>query len=262
MSYRIDYSRLDQPHILMFVFHPREDWTPLPPSATDHAVPVGDEVSISCRFFTADESSPSILFFHGNGEVAYDYDDIAPLYNRLGINLFVADYRGYGQSNGNPSFSNTVSDAHVIFNYFRDTLQANNYTGPLFIMGRSLGSLSAVELASSYPQYLNGLIIESGFASTGRLLTFLIPMISSSGYDNLEQANLEQIRSVTLPALIMHGEYDEIIPHEQAEIFYENVSSQDKKLLTIPGAGHNDIMLIGMEQYFSAIHEFVAQKPK
>ena len=258
MSYQIDYSELDQPHILMFVFHPREDWAPLPPGATDHMVPVGEGISISCRFYPVSESSPSILFFHGNGEAVYDYDGIAPLYNRLGINFFVADYRGYGQSNGSPSFSSTISDAHVIFNYFRDTLQ--NYTGPLFIMGRSLGSFSAIELASKYPELFNGMIIESGFSSAGRLLTFLIPIISSSSSVDLEQADLEKIRSITLPTLIMHGEYDEIIPHEQAEIIYKNVGSQNRKLLTIPGAGHNDMLLIGIEQYFSAIREFVNLK--
>ena len=257
MSQRIDYSKLDQPHILGFVFYPRADWTAPPPGATDHLVPVEDGISISCRFHPSSESAPSILFFHGNGEVVYDYDGIAPLYNRVGINLFVADYRGYGQSGGMPSFSNTVADAHIIFNYFGDSLRANGYSGPLFIMGRSLGSLSAVELASSYPQEMKGLILESGFASAGRLLGYLSYAFQSPHLDEFEKASLEQIRSITMPVLIIHGEYDEIIPHEQALVFYQNVGSEDKRLLTIPGAGHNDILLVGMEQYFSAIKEFV-----
>ena len=51
---------------------------------------------------------------------------------------------------------------------------------------------------------------------------------------------------------------DQIIPHEQAVVFYENVGSREKRLLTIPGAGHNDMLLLGLEQYFSAISEFVS----
>ena len=257
MSHQIDYSRLDQPHILQFVFYPREDWAPPPPGAVDHSVPVEDGISISCRFYPASESAPNILFFHGNGEVVYDYDGIASLYKGESINLFVADYRGYGQSGGMPSFSNTVADAHIIFNYFRDTLQASGYRGPLFVMGRSLGSLSAVELASSDLQEFKGLIIESGFASAGRLLSYLIPIFQSPNLGEFEKATLEKIHSITMPVLLIHGQYDEIIPHEQAEVFYQNVGSEDKKLLTIPGAGHNDIMLVGMQQYFSAIREFV-----
>ena len=50
------------------------------------------------------EERPTILFFYGNGETAADYDNIAPIYNQVGLNFFVADYRGYGQSGGSPSF--------------------------------------------------------------------------------------------------------------------------------------------------------------
>ena len=262
MSQQIDYSSLDQPHILMFVFHPREERTSPPANATDHFVTVDKGISISCRFYISSQSAPSILYFHGNGEVVYDHDEIAPLYNRMNINLFVADYRGYGQSGGSPSFANTVSDAHVIFNYFHDMLHTNGYSGPLFVMGRSLGSLPAVELASSYPRLINGLIIESGFASTSRLLTLLIPISLSSGLADMEKASLDRIRSIMIPILLLHGEHDEIIPHEQAEAFYANVGSPDKKLLTITGAGHNDIMITGMAEYFSAIREFVFRQPK
>jgi alpha-beta hydrolase superfamily lysophospholipase len=253
----MDFSQLDQPFILMFVFHPREDWTPPPPGAVDHAVPVADGVSVGCRFYPVSESAPSILFFHGNGEVVYDYDGIATLYNRAGVNLFVADYRGYGRSGGTPTFTNTVADAPIIFDYFRDTLRSGGYTGPLFVMGRSLGSLSAVELALGRAEQFKALIIESGFASAGRLLSLLNPLMPFPSSGDFEKANLERIRSIAMPLLLIHGEYDEIIPHEQAEIFHENAGSEDKRLLTIPGAGHNDIMLVGMEAYFSSIREFV-----
>jgi uncharacterized protein len=260
MSHKIDYSLLDQPHILRFVFYPREEYSPPPRNAVDHSVPVEKDVSIGCRFYPSSKEAPSILYFHGNGEVVYDYDDIATLYNRLGINLFVADYRGYGQSGGTPSFSSAVADAHVIFKYFRDTLKASGYTGPLFVMGRSLGSLSAVELAVSYPQDLKGLIIESGFASAGKLMMYLGTLISFPRLEDFEKATLERIRYITMPILIIHGEWDEIIPFEQAEVLYQNVGSKDKRLLPIPNAGHNDIMLIGMEQYFQAVKEFVSSK--
>ena len=257
MPDRMDYSKLDQPGILSFVFYPREDWTPLPSGATDHSVSVAKDVSIGCRLYTAARTGPSILFFHGNGEVVYDYDGIAPFYKRLGINLFVADYRGYGRSTGTPSFASTVADAHAIFRYFRDTLPKDGYTGPFFVMGRSLGSLSAVELASSYPEDLKGLIIESGFASAARLLSYLNVVFQSAYIDEFEKASLDRIRSITIPVLIIHGEWDEIIPHDQAQVLYENVGSKRKKLLIVPGAGHNDILVLGMQEYFAAIKELV-----
>jgi pimeloyl-ACP methyl ester carboxylesterase len=259
MSRKMDYSLLDQPHILRFVFYPRKDWTPPPPGATDYQIPVEQDVSIGCRFYPTDKNAPSILYFHGNGEVVYDHDEIATLYNRIGVNLFVADYRGYGKSTGSPSFAGMVADSHVIFKYFQDTLKHSGYSDSLFVMGRSLGSLSATELAANYPKELKGLIVESGFASAVRLLTYLGGFMGFPFLEEFEKLTLDRIRSITVPALIIHGEWDEIIPFEQGEILYQNIGSQDKKLLPIPNAGHNDILLIGMEQYFSAIAAFVSK---
>ncbi len=259
MTADVDWSKLDQPHILMFVFHPREDWTPLPAGATDHEIPVSDGITLSGRFYGTDPKAPSILYFHGNGEVVYDYDDVAPLYAGVGANLFVADYRGYGRSGGSPSFSSTISDAPKVFSYFRDSLKASGYTGPLFVMGRSLGSLPAVEIAARQGSELNGLIIESGFASTAKLLLYLIPIMTSAGLDEFESANLARIASITLPVLLIHGEHDEIIPAQQAQVFYDNVGSADKTLLMVPRAGHNDILLRAMEEYFSTIRGFLVK---
>ena len=258
MSHKMDYSLLDQPHILRFVFYPRKDWTSPPPGATDHRIPVDKDVSIACRFYPVSQTAPSILYFHGNGEVVCDHDEIATLYNRIGVNLFVADYRGYGQSTGTPSFAGMVADSHVIFKYFRDTLKDSGYSDLLFVMGRSLGSLSATELAANRPGDLKGLIVESGFASAVRLLVYLGGFMGFPLLEEFENLTLDKIRSITIPALIIHGEWDEIIPFEQGEILHQNIGSRDKRFLPIPNAGHNDILLIGMEQYFFAIAELVS----
>ena len=257
MPNEVDYSLLDQPQILQFIFYPRADWFPPPPGASDHLVPVADGVSISCRFYPASAGSPCILYFHGNGEVACDYDGIAPLYNHNDISLFVADYRGYGRSGGWPTFADMSADAHPIFNYFVDTVRSLNHSGPLFLMGRSLGTHSALELASHYAEHLSGLIVESGSANMARLLRFLSSPVDPDRLKKLEEAVAAKVRSIKLPLLIIHGEQDTLIPPSHAYYLFENVGSEDKHLVVIPGAGHNDIMLVGMEQYFSAIKEFV-----
>ena len=93
-----DYSLADNPSTLRFIFYPREDVTPCPENAFDLLVPVGSEVSIACRFHVGHREWPWILFFHGNGEVVSDYDEVASVYHEKKLNLAVADYRGYGAS--------------------------------------------------------------------------------------------------------------------------------------------------------------------
>ena len=258
MSCDARYSILDTPEILQFTFYPRKESRKGPPNSTDYLIPVENGVSIGCRFYVHHPTSPSILFFHGNGEIVSDYDGIAPFYNQRGINLFVTDYRGYGSSGGIPTFTSMVTDSHGIFKAFLDILRNGHHTGAFFMMGRSLGSICAIELAFCYQEQMKGLLIESGFASILRLLKHLGFPTQLPGIDDVTFPNMSKMRLITLPTLILHGEYDSLIPVAEARDLFENAAAKDKHLLIINEADHNDIMLVGMERYFTAIREFVS----
>jgi pimeloyl-ACP methyl ester carboxylesterase len=112
----VDLSNLDQPEILEIIsplfYSPlyASDLFLPPASDPDYLIQVADGIRIGCNFRVADKGAPSLLFFHGNGETAANYDPVAPFYNGRGINLFVADYRGYVASNGAPTVSNMLDD--------------------------------------------------------------------------------------------------------------------------------------------------------
>ena len=125
-------------------------------------------------------------------------------------------------------------------------------------MGRSLGSICAIELASSYPEQIKGLIIESGFASILRLISYLGYPAESLGLNDLTFPNLAKISSITMPTLILHGEFDSLIPVTEARDLFDKAAAKRKRLVIINGADHNDIMLVGMEQYFAEIRDFVS----
>ena len=255
LSHQPDYSVLEKPEILQVVFYPRQDWTPPQAGARDYLVDVAPGTRVSCRFYPASVGGPCILYFHGNGEVACEHDSIGPLYNRLGIGLFVADYRGYGRSDGTPTFTSMAADSHPIFRFFLETARSSGSSERLFVMGRSLGSHSAVELASQHPEHLSGLIVESGAPNAARLARRF--GIAPERMDQLAEALSARIRAIELPALIIHGERDSLIPVSAGIELHEEIGSKDKRLVIIPGADHNDIMLVGPEQYFSAVRDFV-----
>jgi alpha-beta hydrolase superfamily lysophospholipase len=77
------------------------------------------------------------------------------------------------------------------------------------------------------------------------------------GLTDVDFPNLAKIRNVTLPTLIMHGEHDTLIPPSEARDLYQNSAAEDKRLVIIPHANHNDIIVLGIQQYFSTISEFV-----
>jgi alpha-beta hydrolase superfamily lysophospholipase len=255
-----ELSSLDRPEVLQFVFYPRRDFLPALPAANvmSGSVPVADGISVSFSFYFASKNCPNILFFHGNGELASDYADIGAIFNGIGLNLFVADYRGYGRSDGSPTLSNMIADAHHIFAGFKKVLKDNGFSGKLFIMGRSLGSVSAIELAYHYQSELNGVIIESGFVNIFNLLSYLGFPLKSLGIALPEEPSGVRIaRDIRLPALVIHGEYDSIVPLEEGKSLYRNIGAKDKHMVVIPGVDHNTIFAGGMERYLRALKDFV-----
>ena len=166
----------------------------------------------------------------------------------------MADYRGYGGSDGSPTFSAMMSDAIKVLEALRDLLTSRRYAGPVFVMGRSMGRHSAFELAANRSDDLAGLIIESGRPTLGQFVHGLDPAEAQT----LEEQYQAMVRSIAMPVLVIHGEQDTLAPIRDAVSMYQDFSSPDKRLLTIPGSGHNDLMYVGINEYFTAINEFVS----
>ena len=253
-----DYSMLDSPEITIRIFHPRPELhLSSETGANEVFIPVEDGIVIGARFHPAGTEAPNILFFHGNGEIVADYDDLGHVYNRMGINFFPVDYRGYGRSGGEPSVSSMMRDCHTIYHFTRKWLSDNGYTGAFIVMGRSLGSASALELASTYEDRIDGLVIESGFALAEPLLRLLgIDLRSFDFSESKGFRNLDKIKQFHKPVFIIHAEFDHIIPYSDALKFQQASPSPDKTLLKIPGANHNDILSKGLTAYMAAVKSF------
>jgi len=252
-----DYSPIDKSSALEYIFYPRETHSPCPPYGFDLPVPVDEGISISCRFYKGNSGWPWVLFFHGNGEVVSDYDEISPFYFKRNINLAVADFRGYGASGGTPTISDMIHDAPIIFKAVKEELARRGLKEKLWIMGRSLGSLSALEIAHQDQAALPGIIIESGFMSIARILNHLNVPMAGIDLDQIDRTCVERVRTLTLPTLIIHGEYDMLVPFSEAQDLYNTLKSVDKQLLMIPAADHNDVMFVGLHEYFKAVKDFI-----
>ncbi|MBM9602878.1 alpha/beta hydrolase [Desulfopila inferna] len=252
------YTKLDQTEVLEFLFHPQKEEKRTSTGYSNIDVTLPDNTVLGCRFYIDDTAAPTILFFHGNGETVCDYDDIAPLFNQLGMNFFVATYRGYGWSGGSPTVESMMSDCWQVLYSLQKTMKDMEMSGALFVMGRSIGSASAIELCTDCPESIKGLIIESGFADT-------LPLLSNLGYDpNLNLldekdgfGNRDKIGEVTMPTLILHGSKDSIIPAHQAERLQAFSGARTKKFFIVPGADHNTVLSQGGELYFSTIKGFI-----
>jgi len=256
-------SILDQPAARQVLFHPRRDYQASNgsfrmPDVRLISVQVEPDLCVGGRLYPYTAEAPLILYYHGNGEIAADYDDIAALYKQIGTSLLVMDYRGYGTSDGSPTASNLLTDAIAVFEAVDRILQDHNLApAQLCVMGRSLGSAAAIEIARHAEKRLSGLIVESGFADTFALLARLGVRVQNADEDRDGFGNASKLSQITTRTLIIHGQDDILIPASDGQELHRRCAACDKKMVLIPRAGHNDLMLVGMRQYFEAIRAFV-----
>lgn len=252
-------AHMDRQEIIRMLFHPVQVPKNTPPAgAVDIDVQVAEDVTIACRLYSHATTSPTLIFFHGNGEIIPDYDAVGPMYQREQLNFLVAEYRGYGWSTGTPLTSTLLPDSNAVFLSLQQWLGEHGYNGPLFVMGRSLGSASAIDVAVNHSEMISGLIIESGFAKT-------LPLAKVLGVDLMQMGIAEEqtfnngakIAQFTKPTFILHGQYDQLIPLWQAETLQAESGAKSKELQVVPGADHNSLIAIAGPLYFQAIRKFV-----
>ncbi len=233
------------------LFFPRQDTAPTPEDSDEIQVQVGPETRVHVRRHPSPEARFSLLFFHGNGEIVSDYDNLAGHFSVMGAELIVADFRGYGRSTGFPTLRASLEDAHKIFEQLKST---GKFKEKVCIMGRSLGSAPTLELCAKRSDVV-GCVLESGYADP-------VPLVERRGL-KIDQTtpeedavfnNSEKIRSVKCPLLIMHGADDFLIASHEAKLNYDNAGSKVKHLEILEGVGHNDMMMAG--SYFTSLKRF------
>ncbi len=207
-------------------------------------LPVTDTEKISALYLPNPNATFTLLYIHGNAE---DLGDIRPRLEQLqqsGLSVFAYDYRGYGTSDGQPSERNAYKDAKQAYAYLTQELEVK--PNRLLVHGRSLGGGSAVYLAAQYP--VAGVILESTFTSAFRIV-LPFPILPFDKF-----TNLDRIKQVKAPVLVMHGEEDQLIPIQQGHQLFE-AASGPKRSLWVAGAGHNNFPQVAGEKYFQALKE-------
>ncbi len=191
----------------------------------------------------------TLLYSHGNAE---DLGHLLPLLEELraaGFAVLAFDYRGYGlSSDDRPSARGAYADENAAYRYATQTLHIP--PAQLIVHGRSVGTGPAVALAAREP--VAGLVVESGFVSAFRVLTYL-PLLPFDKFPNLRN-----IRQVRCPVFVIHARHDEVIPFWHGQRLLA-AAAEPKYAWWAEGAGHNDLVMVTGEQYFTALRGFASK---
>jgi fermentation-respiration switch protein FrsA (DUF1100 family) len=212
-----------------------------------------DGVKINAIYHSEPGSKQVLLWFHGNAEnIGYDLDHLKAL-AQIGSNIMEVDYRGYGKSDGHPDEAGVYRDADAAYDYLIE--QRHFRSRDIIIYGHSLGGAVAVDLASRRP--CGALIVESSFTSAAAMARrmFSLPFIA---YVIKSRFNSQRkISDVQAPILVIHGTQDEVIPYTMGQQLFA-AAREPKRFYAIEGAGHNDVLEIGGDQYLACLKAFVS----
>jgi fermentation-respiration switch protein FrsA (DUF1100 family) len=211
-----------------------------------------DGITLHGWFFPVASGGPVILFCHGNaGNISHRLDYIQLLV-RLGANVFIFDYRGYGKSSGKPSEKGLYNDALCACDYLvnREKIKQED----IILLGRSLGAAAATEVASK--RDARSLIIESGFLSIRHMARHMLLFSLISPLIHQSYNNLEKIKHISIPKLIMHGDRDEVVPFYMGKRLFQE-AKEPKYFYAVKGAGHNDTFVVGGREYMDVLSEFI-----
>jgi len=203
-------------------------------------------------FFPLSEKSPVLIFCHGNaGNISHRIENVKFLVSK-GISVFLFSYRGYGKSSGRPSEQGIYIDGIAAYDYLTKVEKIS--PDRIAIFGRSLGGSVAIEVALQ--RKATCLIIESTFTSIKDMARTIPLFFIFSPFLPHHYNNISKIANVSIPKLILHGDNDNIVPFSMGKKLFAQ-AIEPKFFLPIQGAGHNDTYVVGGENYFDAIVNFI-----
>lgn len=215
----------------------------------------GDGVRLHGWFVPHRGARSTLVWFHGNaGNISHRVDNIKLLHDKVKVNVFIFDYRGYGRSEGRPSETGTYRDGEAALDLLRAKVGA--HAGKIILFGRSLGAAVAVEMATRFDS--QGLILESPFISVAEMARVVLPYLPVGALLRSRYDVGSKIKNIKVPLLVLHGDRDEIVPLSHGKAVFD-AAPEPKKFFIIAGAGHNDTYIVGSDSYFGQLRDFIDQ---
>jgi uncharacterized protein len=210
-----------------------------------------DGLTLHGWYIPAKGSDKVLLFFHGNaGNISHRSDSIA-IFHKLGLNVFIFDYRGYGRSEGAPSEDGLYRDARAAWRYL--TQDRGFAGGDVILFGRSLGGAVATQLATEVQP--GGLILESTFSSARDMADEVFPVLSRLVFLRFRFNTAMLIKKVHSPLLVLHSPDDEIIPYWQGQKVF--AAANEPRSFFLMTGDHNYGFLDSEPAYGQALYAFV-----
>lgn len=206
-----------------------------------------DNISLNAWYKPAQAGQPTIVYLHGNtGNIGQRM-----LFNRqfikVGMGVFLLDYRGYGGNKGSPAEYGLYDDARTALNYLDEQ---GIKPQQLVIFGESLGTGVATKIASEHASC--AVVLQSPFTSLTNVAHFHYPWAFLDPWDKYD--SLSRIKAIHAPLLVLHGKEDQIVPYSEGLALY-NAANQPKQMMSFENSDHHTLW--NVKGYVETIVNFI-----
>lgn len=208
-----------------FTFH-------FPEPFEETTILTADGTPLNGLLFTSTSRKGLIFYLHGNAGSLRSWGEVAGVYTKLGYDVFIFDYRGYGKSGGHiSSEAQFYADVQTVY----DQLKINYPEQQITVLGYSIGTGAAARLAAdNHPQRL---ILQAPYFSMKDMARYYYPFLPSFLL-KYTFPTYRNIKRTTVPVTIFHGDQDEVIYHGSSVKLQAYFKPGDT-LITLQGQGHN-----------------------
>ncbi len=219
-------------------------------------IPTQDNIELTARIFEGNPEDPHLLYLPAEYENMETLALLGEGFKKLGFTFASLDYRGCGLSGGKPSMSGLFEDAETFYQGIRDWMKKTGRAGDVVVMGRSLGSAVALDVAAKHEKELLCLIMESAFNRTGDYLSRkgvaegFIPTVPVF-------RNREKMSSFTGPVLFIHSPRDQIQTLTEVEWLVVESRSKATQFQIAPSGTREDLASQVGDLYLEFVHQYV-----
>jgi uncharacterized protein len=225
---------------------------PPPADASVLEAVASDGVQVHALLLGSPEAERTVVYFHGNGEVAGDNVWLARELVHRGMHVVLAEYRGYGASSASPGLSEEglYADADAVL----DSLARRGIGKERVVLwGMSLGTGVAAEMAARGRG--SALVLVAPYTSILDMATHFVPILPARWLMSDRFETLSKAPRIRVPTLVFHGTKDEVVPYAMGKRVSEAVAGA--KLVSVEGGHHTDLFLGAGWRYFDVARAFI-----
>ncbi len=210
------------------------------------------------------ENRPLCLFFPGNsGHRGCRVRDLE-LFNRIGCDALLVDYRGYAENPGKPGEPHFAADAHAIWRFVIEELHVPS--DRIIVLGNSLGGAVATRLAMELCEQGTppaGLVLRGTFSSMPDAVKAIYPWLPIQRFLVDRYPSIERVPHITCPFMVVHGALDQVLPIDQGRRLFDAAPAQSasglrKRFVELPHAGHSNMARVAADEMADTMRDFVS----